>query len=133
MAGAVLPVHETDAARAALIAQALGAVDVGQACVVANGLCLGVETLSGTDALLANVATVPAALRPHSTGGLLFKAAKPGQDRRIDLPTIGVKTVRAAAVAGLDGVAFAAGEVICLDLPAMQAEANAAGLFLWAR
>lgn len=133
LAGAVVPVHETDAARAALIVAALGAVDVGQACVVAGGLCLGLEALAGTDALLAQVAMLPAGLRPHSTGGLLYKAAKPGQDRRIDLPTMGPQTVRAAAAARLDGIVWAAGEVICLDLPAMQAEAAKSGLFLWAR
>ena len=132
-AGAVSAVNETDTTRAALIAAALGAVDVGQGCVVAAGLCLGVEALPGTDAMLAGVAGIPRPLRPQSTGGVLFKAAKPGQDRRIDLPTIGVLTLHAAHRAGLDGIAWTAGDVICLDLPGLQAEAARLGLFLWAR
>lgn len=132
-AGAVSAVNETDAARAAQIVAALGAVDVGQGCVVASGLCLGVEALPGTDALLQNVATIAANLRPTATGGVLYKAAKPGQDRRIDLPTIGMKTVQAASAAGLDGIAWTAGDVIVLDLPSVQAEASRLGLFLWAR
>ncbi len=130
-AGAVTAQDETDATRAAAIVQALGAVDVGQGCVLAGGLCLAVEALPGTDAMLAFVAQIPASLRPAR--GLFYKAPKPTQDRRIDLPTLGVQTVRNAAAAGLGGICWQAGGVICLDLPAMQAEAAAHGLFLWAR
>jgi DUF1009 family protein len=107
---------------------------VGQGAVVAQGLCLGVEALPGTDALLAQVAGI-GALRPDPARGrgLIYKATKPGQDRRIDLPTIGPETLRAAAAAGLGGVAFEAGSVICLDLDRMQRLASELGLFLWAR
>lgn len=131
LAGQVSPQDDADAVRAAGIVAALGRVDVGQGCVVARGLCLGVEALPGTDALLAQVADL-GDLRP-ARAGLLYKAAKPGQDLRIDLPTLGVASVAGAAGAGLAGIAWAAGQVICLDLPAMQAEAQARGLFLWAR
>ncbi|WP_430463788.1 LpxI family protein [Tabrizicola sp.] len=130
-AGGVTAQDETDAARAAAIVQALGAVDVGQGCVVAGGLCLAVEALPGTDAMLGFVAQIPASLRPAR--GLFYKAPKPAQDRRIDLPTLGVQTLRHAAAAGLGGVVWQAGGVICLDLPAMQQEADALGLTLWAR
>lgn len=130
-AGAPAAQDEKDAARAAAIVAALGAVDVGQGCVVAGGLCLGVETLPGTDAMLAFVAQIPARLRPAK--GLLYKAPKPGQDLRIDLPALGVQTVVNAAAAGLGGIVWQAGGVICLDLAACQAEAAARGLFLWAR
>jgi DUF1009 family protein len=131
LAGTVTPADERDADRAAAIVTALGAVDVGQGCVVAAGLCLAVEALPGTDAMLAQVAQLPRDLRPAK--GLFYKAPKPGQDRRIDLPALGVQTVRNAAAAGLAGICWQAGGVICLDLPAMQAEAIAQGLFLWAR
>lgn len=130
-AGEVGAQDEKDAARAEAIVAALGAVDVGQGCVVAGGLCLAVEALPGTDAMLGFVGQIPAALRPAR--GLFYKAPKPGQDRRIDLPALGVQTVRNAAAAGLGGICWQAGGVICLDLPAMQAEARAQGLFLWAR
>jgi len=130
-AGAITAQDETDAARAEAIVAALGAVDVGQGCVVAGGLCLAVETLPGTDAMLGFVAQIPGNFRPVK--GLFYKAPKPGQDRRIDLPALGVQTVRNAAAAGLGGIVWAAGGVICLDLPAMQKEAAARGLFLWAR
>lgn len=130
-AGTPGPQDEKDAIRAESILAALGAADIGQGCVVAGGLCLAVETLPGTDAMLAFVAQIPQALRPAK--GLFYKAPKPAQDRRIDLPALGVQTVVNAAAAGLGGIVWAAGGVICLDLPAMQAEAVARGLFLWAR
>jgi UDP-2,3-diacylglucosamine hydrolase len=134
LAGGVTPRDEADAARAAEIVTALGAVDVGQGAVVAQGLCLGVEALPGTDVLLSQVADV-GALRPDPVRGrgVFYKAAKPDQDRRIDLPTLGPETLRGAAAAGLGGVAFQAGSVICLDLTEMKRLAGELGLFLWAR
>ncbi len=120
-----------DAARAAAIVDALGAVDVGQGCVVAAGLCLAAEALPGTDAMLDGVAALPPGLRPE--GGLLYKAPKPGQDRRADLPALGPETVRKAAAAGLAGIVWQAGGVLLLDRAAMVAEADRLGLFLWGR
>lgn len=117
-----------DIARAAELVAALGALDVGQGAVVAGGLCLGLETLQGTDAMLGFAAATPAALRRRP--GVLYKAPKPGQDRRMDLPAVGVETLRRAAEAGLAGVAVAAGGVLLLDPAAMRAEADRLGLFL---
>ena len=133
LCGAVTDRDRADAARAAVIVAALGRVDVGQGAVVQQGLCLAVEALPGTDAMLAGVAAIPAGLRPAGARGVFFKAPKPSQDRRVDLPALGVETVRRVAAAGLGGIVFEAGGVICLDLPGMVAEAEAAGLFLWAR
>lgn len=135
LAGRITPQDEADATRAAEIVAALGAVDVGQGACVAQGLCLGLEALPGTDAMLAAVAALPADLRPNPAQGrgLFFKAPKPGQDTRIDQPTIGPATLSAVASAGLGGIAFKAGGVLCLDLPLMQAEAQRLGLFLWSR
>lgn len=134
LAGAPGPQDQADAARAEKIAAALGALDVGQGCVVAQGQCLGAETLAGTDAMLAAVAGLgPLRPDPARGRGLLYKAAKPGQDLRIDLPVIGPATLHAVDKAGLGGIAFQAGGVICLDLPLMQAQAAERGLFLWAR
>lgn len=133
LCGTVGERDRADAVRAAAIVAALGAVDVGQGAVVQQGLCLAVEALPGTDAMLAGVAAIPAGLRPAGARGVFYKAPKPAQDRRIDLPALGVETVRRVAAAGLGGIVWEAGGVICLDLPAMVAEAEAAGLFLWAR
>lgn len=135
LAGDVSVMDGRDAARAADIVAALGTVDVGQGAVVQQGLCLAVEVLAGSDAMLEGVSRLAATLRPDPVRGkgVFFKAPKPGQDRRIDLPTLGVQTVQRAAAAGLSGISWQAGGVICLDLPAMIDCANDAGLFLWAR
>ncbi|MBI1217779.1 MAG: DUF1009 domain-containing protein [Rhodobacteraceae bacterium] len=133
--GAVQPteVDRRDVARAKAIVAGLGALDVGQGAVVAQGLCLAVEALPGTDAMLRFVAGIDPVLRrdPRQGRGVLYKAPKPGQDRRIDLPALGLQTVIGAAEAGLGGIAFAAGGVVVLDRDAMVAEADACGLFLW--
>ena len=65
--------------------------------------------------------------------GILFKAPKPGQDRRADLPTIGPGTAMAAAEAGLSGIVVQAGGVMVLDLPGVLQILDAQGMFLWVR
>lgn len=133
--GAPSAADQADAARAAEIVSGLGGLDLGQGAVVAQGLCLAVETLPGTDAMLAFVATHAPDLRPDPQGakGVLYKAPKPGQDRRIDLPALGPDTLRAAHRAGLAGIVWAAGGVLLLDRVEMLAEAARLDLFLWAR
>jgi hypothetical protein len=117
-----------DIRRGIAVCRALGAADVGQAVVVQQGLVLGVEAIEGTDALLARCG----ALRREGGGGVLVKLAKPGQDRRLDLPAIGPETVRNAVAAGLAGIAFEAGATVLLDRERTVAAADAAGLFLLA-
>lgn len=133
LAGQISPLDEADALRAASIVAALGAVDVGQGAVVQAGLCLAVETLTGTDAMLETVAQIPPGLRPRMTKGLYFKAPKPGQDRRIDQPTIGPQTLDLVVKAGLGGIVVEAGGVIMLDRAALTEQANRLGIFLWSR
>ena len=134
LTGAPGPRDQKDAARAAEIVAGLGPLDIGQGAVVAQGLCLAVEALPGTQAMLA-FAGLHAGLKPDPNGpkGVLYKAPKPGQDRRIDLPTIGPDTVRQVAEAGLGGIVWQAGSVILLERDAAIACAEQAGLFLWAR
>ncbi len=67
------------------------------------------------------------------SGGILFKAPKPAQDRRIDLPTIGPETMMLAAEAGLRGVVIEAGGVLVMDLGRVVKIADSWGLFLWVR
>lgn len=125
---------QRDADRAAAILAALGGLDIGQGAVVAQGLCMAIETLPGTAAMLDFVAC-HADLRPNPKGarGVFYKAPKPGQDRRIDLPTLGPDSVTQAAAAGLAGIAWEAGGVILLDRVESIRRAELAGMFLWAR
>jgi hypothetical protein len=117
---------EADIGRGIAIARALGALDIGQAVVVQQGLVLGVEAIEGTDALLARCAT----LKREGPGGVLVKISKPRQDRRADLPTIGAGTVAAAAAAGLRGIAIEAGSTLLLDRAAIVAAADARKIFV---
>jgi UDP-2,3-diacylglucosamine hydrolase len=115
-----------DIRRGLAVAHALGSVDVGQGCVVQQGIVLAVEAAEGTDAMLARCAE----LAREGPGGVLVKLVKPGQDRRADLPTIGPATIAGAARALLRGVAFEAGGTILADRQALIAAADAGGLFL---
>ncbi len=117
---------ERDIARAAQVARALGALDVGQGAVVQQGLVLAVEAIEGTDAMLARCADLA---RP-GPGGVLVKVKKPNQDRRIDLPTMGVTTIEKAAAAGLRGVALEAGGSLLIDREAVAEAADRLGLFV---
>jgi DUF1009 family protein len=116
----------TDIERGVKVTRLLGAADVGQGCVVQQGLVLAVEAIEGTDAMLARAGS----LRRDGAGGVLIKLVKPGQDKRADLPTIGPDTVRNAAAAGLRGLAFEAGATILAEREACLAAADAAGFFL---
>lgn len=62
--------------------------------------------------------------------GVLAKAPKPSQERRVDLPTLGVLTVELAAAAGLAGIAAEAGGTLLLDQAAIAAAADRLGLFV---
>ena len=115
-----------DIARGIQVARLLGSADVGQGCVVQQGLVLAVEAIEGTDAMLARAGL----LRRDGIGGVLVKLVKPAQDTRADLPTIGPQTVGHAAAAGLRGLAFEAKATILADREACLAAADAAGLFL---
>ena len=116
----------TDIARGIAIARAIGALDIGQAVVVQQGLVLGVEAIEGTDALLRRCT----GLRREGPGGVLVKIEKPGQETRIDRPTVGPQTVRLAAEAGLAGIAVEAGSTLMIDRDRVVREADAAGLFV---
>jgi DUF1009 family protein len=121
-----------DIARALEVIQAIGPFDVGQGVIVARNHVLAVEAAGGTDNMLAHIAELRAKGRiPSPPGsGVLVKAPKPGQDRRIDLPTIGPRTVEEVARAGLAGIAIAAGETIVAEPEAVAKAADKAGVFV---
>jgi UDP-2,3-diacylglucosamine hydrolase len=123
---------QADIAMGFKVVGALGRLDVGQAAVVVKGHVLAVEAAEGTDAMLARCAELRSSgrTRRHARAGVLVKAPKPGQEERVDLPTIGPETVRKAAAAGLAGIAVAAGQVLMAERAATIEAANQNGLFL---
>jgi DUF1009 family protein len=116
-----------DIAHGLRLARAIGALDIGQAVVVQQGFVLGVEAIEGTDGLLRRCAE----LRRDGPGGVLVKAEKPGQEKRVDRPTIGPETVTLAATSGLRGIAAEAGATLVLDRDEVVRLADAAGLFVF--
>ncbi|TDP48064.1 LpxI family protein [Zavarzinia compransoris] len=122
------PGQEGDLARALQVVEALGRVDVGQGAVVAETEVLAIEAAEGTDRMLARCAELRAGWTARA--GLLLKLPKHGQERRVDLPTIGVATVEGAARAGLAGIVGAAGATLVVDRAAVAARADELGLFV---
>ena len=115
-----------DIARGIGILRAMAASDVGQSCVVQQGLVLGIEAIEGTDAMMQRAG---AQLR-EGPGGVLVKLSKPSQDPRLDMPTIGPVTVQNAIANGLRGIAIEAGRTVLTDREEAIAAAEAAGLFI---
>ena len=111
---------------------ATGPFDVGQAAVIAKRRAVAIEASEGTSAMLARVADMRAngRLRLGSREGVLVKAPKRNQDRRFDLPAIGLNSIAEAKTAGLAGIALEAGGSIVTDVEEFAAAANHAGLFV---
>lgn len=155
--------HKADAVEGETCVAAMATADVGQACIVRASNVLAKEDADGTDRLLARfcepydpvmegdpfifaVELAADALRSAFGGaskqandpetaddGILFKAPKPGQDRRADLPLIGPATAMRASEAGLAGIVIEAEGVMVLDLSAVREILDAQGMFLWVR
>jgi len=121
-----------DIARGLSLVRAMGPFDIGQAVVVADNYVLAVEAAEGTDGMLKRVATLRQDGRVRLSGriGVLVKAPKPAQDRRLDLPSLGARTVAGAAEAGLAGIAVEANGAITADFTGFIQAADAAGLFV---
>lgn len=121
--------RDIEAARQA--AKAIGALDIGQAAIAIGGRAIALEGIEGTGGLLERTRE----LRGHGrlagkTRGVLVKCAKPGQELRADLPSIGPQTIEAAYAAGLAGIAVEAGRSLILEGPATLSRANELGLFI---
>lgn len=116
----------SDIAQGIKVVRALGSLDIGQGCVVQNGLVLAVEAIEGTDVMLKRAGIY----KQSGLGGVLIKQVKPGQERRADMPTIGPKTVETAFEASLRGIAFEAGGTLLTNRLEMIRLADLKGLFL---
>jgi DUF1009 family protein len=124
--------HLDDISRALEAARAIGRLDIGQGAVACEGLVLALEAQEGTDAMLVRVAGLPPTIRGSvdRPRGVLAKASKPGQELRVDLPTIGPRTVELACRAGLVGIAGEAGQILVLDRAETLRQADRSGLFI---
>ena len=125
--------HWPDIRRAAEVAKISGSLEIGQGAISCVGLILAVEAQEGTDRMLARIPDLIPEIRgtPEARRGVLVKRPKPQQERRIDLPTIGVATVKGADRAGLAGIAVEAGAALVVDREQVSAAADAAGIFIY--
>ena len=124
---------KADIAFGAKLLEAMSPFDIGQGAVILVERALAIEAAEGTDGMLARVAELRASGRVKIKGkaGVFVKAAKRGQDVRLDLPAVGPQTVAAAKRAQLQGLAIAAGEVLIADRPAFLKAAAEAGLYVF--
>ena len=124
--------YRDDTEKACKTAQAIGGLDIGQGAVVCRGLVLAVEAQEGTDAMLDRVAQLPENIRGSAEirAGVFAKMVKPGQEVRVDLPTIGLSTIRRAEKAGLSGIAVEAGKCFVMDRDDLIDAADKAGMFV---
>lgn len=106
------------------IAKAIAGLDIGQTVVVKEGAILAVEAIDGTDA------TISRGGRLAQGGGVVVKVAKPAQDLRFDLPTIGLGTLETAVKAGIEAIAMEANKTLVMDKDALIQRADEAGVAL---
>jgi DUF1009 family protein len=117
---------QADIESGARIARAIGALDIGQSVIIQNGLILGIEAIEGTDGLIQRCV----GLKVEEKGGVLVKVKKPQQEKRVDLPTIGVDTIERLAECGFAGVAVEAGASLILNRREVARRADALGVFV---
>jgi UDP-2,3-diacylglucosamine hydrolase len=119
-------IDNTDIELGMKLLDSIGQLDVGQSVIVDNGYIIGIEAAEGTDNLIKRCSY----LRKNSTGGVLVKMMKKGQDTRIDIPTIGPETINNLASYGYKGVAIQKEKVIVIELEKTIELANKCGLFI---
>ncbi|MEX2317134.1 MAG: UDP-2,3-diacylglucosamine diphosphatase LpxI [Pirellulales bacterium] len=92
------------------IAKQLGALDVGQSICVKDQAVLAVEAIEGTDACIHRAGQLC-----RQGGFTIVKVAKPQQDMRFDVPTVGLRTLETMVAAGARVLAIEGGRTILLD------------------
>ncbi|MEM9634696.1 MAG: UDP-2,3-diacylglucosamine diphosphatase LpxI [Pseudomonadota bacterium] len=112
--------------------QKLGELDIGQAAIAVGGRVVALEGAEGTDAMIERCAELKnvGRIRAKGRAGVLVKAAKPKQDLRVDLPTVGPRTIELAVAAGLAGIAVEAHGALIAEKEETLQRANSSGLFV---
>ena len=114
------------------VARHLAQFDIGQTVVVAEGACVAVEAMEGTDATIERAGRLMASLDSEastlSRALTVVKIAKPNQDMRFDVPVIGVRTIEVMRSAGASCLAIDAAKCLLLDGEAVITAADAASI-----
>jgi DUF1009 family protein len=120
--------EEADIAFGWEMAKEMGRLDVGQSVAVKERAVLAVEAIEGTDRAIARAGDLC-----RSGGFVVVKVAKPQQDRRFDVPTVGGSTIETMHRAGGRVLAIEAGKTIIIDQEETVALANHYGITIVAR
>lgn len=96
------------------IAKEMGKLDIGQSVVMKNKMIMAVEAIEGTDKCIKRGAKLA-----RSGKAVVVKVAKPNQDKRFDIPTVGLKTLRVMKHYGASVLALEANETIIVNQPEM--------------
>jgi DUF1009 family protein len=115
--------EERDIAMGWRLAREMGRLDVGQSVMIRERAVLAVEAIEGTDRAIERAGELCAG-RPF----VVVKVAKPAQDRRFDVPTVGTATIETMHRVGARVLAIEAGQTILLDEEEMIAMANRYGI-----
>ena len=118
---------KADIERAISVSHTIGREDIG-ASVVVDKQVIAVEAAEGTAKMLKRV--VDMRKNNRRTSGVFAKMTKPGQDLRIDIPAIGVDTIRAVAAAHLRGIVVNTKTCFVVDKANVIREANKAKIFI---
>jgi DUF1009 family protein len=120
--------EEEDIAFAWQLAKEMGRLDVGQSVAVKEKAVLAVEAIEGTDQAIARAGALC-----RAGDFVVVKVAKPQQDRRFDVPTVGVSTIETMVRARGRVLAIEAGQTIMIDERDTLALADRHGITIVAR
>lgn len=115
-----------DIKRSHEILELLSSADIGQSCIVQEGIVLGIEAIEGTAELMNRCVS----FKRNSKGGTLVKLAKKGQSELVDLPTIGVNTIKLLHNGNYAGIAISANTTQVLQFEEVIKLCNEYKLFL---
>lgn len=105
------------------VARELARWDIGQTIVVAEGACVAVEAMEGTDAAIRRAAELV-----RGKPLCVVKVAKPNQDMRFDVPVVGLSTIAVMQECGATALSLDAGKTLLFDREQLLAEANGSGI-----
>jgi len=114
------------------VARHLAQFDIGQTVVVAEGACVAVEAMEGTDTTIERAGQIMGSLESNpsilSRALTVVKIAKPNQDMRFDVPVVGAETIEVMRNAGATCLAIDAGRCLLLDGAKITSAADAANI-----
>ena len=108
------------------VAKEIGRLDIGQTVVVKNKAVMAVEAIEGTDACILRGGTL-------GKGVIVAKTAKPAQDNRFDMPSVGVRTIESMIAARAAGIVMEAGRTLLVERERTLALADEHNMFVVAR